>query len=165
MRRSKERLDLQKSLVGFLIGDVQYAVPISHVREIINPVPLVVFPHAPDFVAGVADYRGEVTTVIDLPSYLGQSKRGPARMLHRVKWVVVQAGDAPVSLVVDHVTDVFGTQGRALLPPPALAGTDHRGVLGVLNHGGTLTYVLDVARFETVNASLGPPPPISERAS
>lgn len=164
MRRSKERLDLQKSLVGFLVGDVQYAVPITHVREIINPVMLVAFPHAPEYVAGVADYRGEVTTVIDLARYLGQPGRTAGRAMPKMKWVVVQAGDSPVALVVDHVTDVFGTQGRALLPPPALAGREHRGVLGVLNHAGGLTYVLDVRRFESVNASLGPPPALSEKS-
>jgi chemotaxis signal transduction protein len=125
------------------------------VREIINPAPLVGFPHAPEFVAGVADYRGEVTTVIDLACYLGQ---GPSdRRSLKSKWVVVQAGDAPVALVVDHVTEVFGTHGRALLPPPALAGTDNRGVLGVLNYSGSLTYVIDVGRFEAVTASLRPP--------
>lgn len=161
MRRSKERLDLQKSLVGFLVGDVPYAVPITHVREIINPAPLVAFPHAPSFVAGVADYRGEVTTVIDLGRYLGQA-RGGGRLNQKEKWVVIQAGEAPVALVVDHVTDVFGTQGRALMPPPALTGNDHRGVLGVLSHDGTLTYVLDVGRFETLSASLGPPPSLVE---
>jgi chemotaxis signal transduction protein len=70
--------------------------------------------------------------------------------------VVIQAGDALVALVVDHVTDVFGTQGHALLPPPALTGSERRGVLGVLNHAGTLTYVVDVSRFEAVSASLRP---------
>lgn len=137
------------------MGDVSYAVPISHVREIINPAPLVAFPHAPEFVAGVADYRGEVTTVIDLGRYLGQPRA--ERRSYKAKWVVIQAGDAPVALVVDHVTDVFGTQGRALLPPPPLTGSDQRGVLGVLNHLGTLTYVVDVGRFEAVTASLRPP--------
>jgi purine-binding chemotaxis protein CheW len=155
MRRSKQRLDVQKSLVGFLVGDVSYAVPITHVREIINPAPLVGFPQAPDFVAGVADYRGEVTTVIDLACYLGQQRS--ERRGYKTKWVVIQSGNALVALVVDHVTDVFGTQGRALLPPPALAGSDHRGVLGVLNKAGTLTYVVDVGRFEAVSASLRAP--------
>lgn len=154
MRRSKQRLDVQKSLVGFLVGDVSYAVPISHVREIINPAPLVAFPSAPAFVAGVADYRGEVTTVIDLADYLGQPRS--ERRSYKTKWVVIQAGDALVALVVDHVTEVFGTQGRALLPTPPLAGNERRGILGVLNHGGALTYVVDIGRFEAVSASLRP---------
>jgi purine-binding chemotaxis protein CheW len=35
------RNDPSKSLVGFLVGDVQYAVPIANVREIANPLSMV----------------------------------------------------------------------------------------------------------------------------
>ena len=44
---SKARPDPQKSLVGFVVGDVAYAVPIADVREIVNPLLLTELPHAP----------------------------------------------------------------------------------------------------------------------
>ena len=43
----KARPDPQKSLVGFAVGDVSYAVPIGEVREIVNPLVLTELPHAP----------------------------------------------------------------------------------------------------------------------
>ena len=47
MKTTKGRADPQKSLVGFVVGDVAYAVPIAQVREIVNPLPLTVLPHSP----------------------------------------------------------------------------------------------------------------------
>ena len=62
----RQRHDPSKNLVGFIVGDVHYAVSIHRVREIANPLQLVALPKAPRAVTGVADYRGEVVPVIDL---------------------------------------------------------------------------------------------------
>lgn len=162
MRRSKERLDLQKSLVGFIVGDIAYAVPISHVREIINPIPLTPLPHAPAVVAGVADHRGEVVVVVDLRRQLGQPPAPTDPVTRRrAKWILVQTVQGAVGLAVDHVTDVFGTGGQALQVSPNVGGSEQRGFLGVLNHGQRLSYVLDVSRFEALAHSLRPPPLIN----
>ena len=66
MPRRKERPDPNKSLVGFVVGDVAYAVPIAQVQEIVAPLGLTELPHAPAAVAGVADHRGQVIPIVDL---------------------------------------------------------------------------------------------------
>jgi purine-binding chemotaxis protein CheW len=65
MAASKQRPDPRKSLVGFVVGDVAYAVPIAAVQEIVAPLPLTELPHSPDVVAGVADHRGQVMPIVD----------------------------------------------------------------------------------------------------
>jgi len=67
----RQRHDPSKSLVGFFVGNVHYAVPIGRVREISNPLEMVPLPHAPHAVIGVADYRGEVVPVVDLRMRFG----------------------------------------------------------------------------------------------
>ena len=52
--QSGRRNDRTKSLVGFMVGDIHYAVSIGRVREIINPLPIVELPHPPPTVIGVA---------------------------------------------------------------------------------------------------------------
>jgi purine-binding chemotaxis protein CheW len=157
------RHDPSKNLVGFVVGDVEYAVAIAHVKEIANPLPLVALPHAPRSVVGVADFRGEVVAVVDLRMRFGMPA---AAVTRKTKWIVVNVGgrapersdgstahtgltrapesahgpgSAPsgrlVALVVDAVTGVFGSGGSELRPAPTLGGGENaRGIAGVTTH-------------------------------
>jgi purine-binding chemotaxis protein CheW len=163
------RHDPSKSLVGFVVGDVEYAVAIACVKEIANPLGVVPLPHAPRSVIGVADYRGEVVSVVDLRTRFGLAAAATTR---KTKWIVIDVGGrvsdrdtspvatsaAPpppagaegrlVALVVDAVTGVFGTTGTELRPAPDLgAGEDARGIAGVTTNDSTLVFVLDATRF------------------
>jgi purine-binding chemotaxis protein CheW len=143
---SKARPDPQKSLVGFAVGDVSYAVPIADVREIVNPLLLTELPHAPAAVVGVADHRGDVIPVVDLRIRFGLK---PLADRQRAKWLLVHVEQRLIGLVVDRVLDVFGTSGAEIRPPPSLGGgEDARGILGVTTYDGALTFVLDVSRFD-----------------
>jgi len=152
MREKKERPDPNKSLVGFIVGDVSYAVPITAVKEIINPAVLTTLPHLPPAVAGVADHRGDVIVVVDLRARFGL---GVLQDQSRSRWVLVMVGGRTVGLIVDQVTEVFGTGGEQVRPAPPLgAGDDRRGLVGVISHDGALTFVLDVSRFEALTAAV-----------
>jgi len=148
----RQRPDPQKSLVGFLVGDVHYALDIGRVREIVNPLPVTPLPHTPAEVAGVADHRGEVVPIIDLRSRFGLPAAGAGRT---TKWILVRAGKHTVGLVVDGVTEVFGTGGEELRPTPDVGGRhDVRGISGVATHAGKLTFVLEASRFVEIVDSL-----------
>jgi purine-binding chemotaxis protein CheW len=153
MHGSKQRPDPEKSLVGFSVGTVNYAVPIVCVKEIINPVDVTRLPHAPNVVVGVADHRGEVIPVVDLRIRFGVKSQVDAR---RTKWILVDVGGVTLGLVVDRVTEVFGTGGVGLRPAPSLGGgEDERGIVGVTSHEGVMVFVLDLKRFEALAAGLG----------
>lgn len=146
MMGTKQRPDTQKSLVGFVVGDVAYAVPIVSVREIVNPIALTELPHAPPSVAGVADHRGEVVPIVDLRVRFGLPRLSDPR---RAKWILLDSEGRTFGLAVDRVTDVFGTGGAEIRRAPALGpGDDVRGISGVTTYDGTLTFVLDVSRFQ-----------------
>ena len=152
MARRKERPDPNKSLVGFVVGDVSYAVPIASVKEIVNPAPLTALPYLSAAVAGVADHRGDVIVVVDLRARFGLM---PSMDQGRTKWVLLAVGGRTVGLIVDHVTDVFGTGRDHIRPAPSLGGgEDVRGIAGVITHSGVLTFVLDVERLEALTAEV-----------
>lgn len=155
----RQRHDPTKNLVGFLVGDVAYAVRIETVREIVNPLDVVELPRAPIEVKGVASLRGDVVPVVDLRTRFGLPAPDSTR---RSKWIVVdvnrsQGAQGPpssstgsrfVALVVDSVTEVFGTGGEPIRPAPPLgAGDDVRGIEGVASHSYGLVFVLDVRAF------------------
>ncbi len=148
----KHRADPQKSLVGFTVGEVAYAVPIGSVKEIVNPLDVTALPHAPGAIAGVADHRGEVVAVIDLRRRFGLP---PIEHRARCKWILVDVAGRTVGLIVDGVTDVFGTGGAGFRPAPSLGGgEDERGIVGVTTHAGEMTFVLDLGRFESLVAAV-----------
>jgi purine-binding chemotaxis protein CheW len=168
---ARHRHDPSKDLVGFLVGDVMYAVRIEVVREIVNPLPVVELPRAPVTVKGVADYRGEVVPIVDLRERFGLE---PAQRSRRTKWIVLDTGPrrpgvasspsaanatsantgAPIryaALVVDAVTEVFGLAGGELRPAPPLGvGDEARGIEGVTTLGSRLVFVLDARSFGPV---------------
>ena len=57
-------------------------------------------------------------------------------------------GGSHAALVVDAVSDVFGTGGADVKPAPPLgAGDELRGIEGVTSYDGTLVFVLDARSF------------------
>lgn len=159
----RQRHDPTKNLVGFMVGDVAYAVRIEAVREIVNPLDVVELPRAPRSVRGVASFRGEVVPVIDLRIRFALPTGDSTR---KNKWIVIDVAARPkplphepalpkvagryVALVVDSVTEVFGTGGEEMRPAPALGVDDDvRGIEGVAPYGGRggMVFVLDVRAF------------------
>ncbi len=153
----RTRHDPSKDLVGFHVGDVMYAVRIEVVREIVNPLPVVDLPRAPNAVRGVADYRGEVVPVVDLRERFGLA---PVPASRKTKWIVLDVGvpgtrGQHAALVVDAVSDVFGLAGGELRPAPPLGiGDDARAIEGVTTHGTRLVFVLDAKAFRVETQAL-----------
>ena len=61
----KEREEIVQ-LVGFIVGDEEYAIPILNIQEIIKPIEYTRVPSVPDYVLGVFNLRGSVIPLIDL---------------------------------------------------------------------------------------------------
>ena len=169
MPEHRQRHDPSKTLVGFTVGEVRYAIAIGEVREICNPLPLVALPHAPPAVQGVTDYRGEVIPVIDLRQRFGLPAAEASR---RIKWIVVQVGAGLMAVVVDEMLGVFGTGGTGIRPAPPLGGGEHvRGIEGVTTHPLGLVFVVDVGSLRELAPALALPehvrgaPPQDESAS
>jgi len=161
MPQHRHRHDPSKTLVGFTVGGVHYAIAIGGVREICNPKPLVALPHAPPSVNGVTDYRGEVIPVIDLRVRFGLP---PLDGGLRQKWIVVDVGGSAVALVVDQTFGVFGTAGAGLRPAPPLgAGEQARGIEGVATHGDAMVFVLDLRTFREIAARVELPDGAGDR--
>jgi purine-binding chemotaxis protein CheW len=158
---TRYRTDQAKNLVSFLVGDVRYAVDIHLVREIVNPLPFVALPHAPEEVCGVADHRGEVLPIVDLRVRFGLP---PVEATRRTKWIIVRLPRQlqAVALVVDAVTDVFGASANDQRSVPELSrGRDRRGIANVYSHEGSLVFVVDpyvvAAAAREIDTSSMPP--------
>jgi purine-binding chemotaxis protein CheW len=136
-----------QSLVGFVVGSVNYAVSTHAVREITPPSQLTELPHLPHGVCGVFDHRGRVIPVIDLRLSFGVPVDETDR---RAKWIVVEVRERWVGLAVDRVTGVFQVEFDSMRPVPKLGPpVEPRNLLGVVTHGRALSFVLDIDAFHT----------------
>lgn len=87
------------------LGTHTFALPVSAVREVlqqpvISPVPL-----APELLAGMVLFRGEVLPVFETGSLLGAGKPPAAR----ARVVVVQHNSVFAGLAADHASITAGT--------------------------------------------------------
>jgi purine-binding chemotaxis protein CheW len=116
-------------LCAFRVGDEEYVIDLRRIREIVQPLPVTPVPHAPEFVEGVIDLRGEVVPLVDVRRRLGLPPRSTGA---RPKMLIVNLAGRALALLVDGVTEVVRIPRSAIGPPPALlAAGRQRLFLGV----------------------------------
>ena len=72
-------------------------------REIIKPTQITRIPNAPDFVEGVINLRGQITTIINLRKRFGLEPK-PIDINTRI--IVVEYNNAVIGMMVDTVNEV-----------------------------------------------------------
>lgn len=136
---------LAKDLIRIEVGAVMYAIEVTRVREIVNPLSLIELPRERAFLLGVSDYREQVVPVVDLRRFFGLQTQETSR---KTKWVIVEAGDGLVAIVVDAVLDVFCSAENRQRSVPLLDERQHeRGITSAYTHGDQLVFRLDVDRI------------------
>ncbi|HIH69109.1 chemotaxis protein CheW [Methermicoccus shengliensis] len=90
-------------VIVFNLGDERYGVDISQVREIIRPTQITRIPNAPDFVEGVINLRGQITTIINLRKRFGMQ---PKEIDNDTRIIVVENENAVIGMMVDTVNEV-----------------------------------------------------------
>ena len=139
--------------IVFQLAGTDFAVPISRVREIGRGMVVQPLPNVPDWLLGVANIRGDVTSMVDLVTFLGMERTAPGEHT-----MVVHGADGgfTTGLIVDRI------RGIRPLAPDAVAlattnlgdrlrqGGDNRVVQflrGVTEQDGRLLAILDMDRL------------------
>jgi chemotaxis signal transduction protein len=88
--------------VEFQIGKSHYGIGIQYVREIIEPLPVTVLPHAHPYIEGIIQLRGEVLPVIDL----GKVTNDVNEEAEESKFIVSELSDTTVVFRVTTVVQI-----------------------------------------------------------
>jgi purine-binding chemotaxis protein CheW len=154
-------------LLAIRVADLEFALELAAVKEVIRPPALVRVPNLPPFVAGVINFRGVAIPVIDLrskfqvapverktadaasPSAEGESRIAPQRLVicavrssaDRVTEEPAGAADKVVAFEVDEASEIVRVQRAAVLP--AADGALRSVVAGVVPHRDRLLVWLD----------------------
>ncbi|HKI50021.1 MAG TPA: chemotaxis protein CheW [Desulfobacteria bacterium] len=103
----------------FYLGDTMYTMKCDRVREVAPIVKLKEVPHAPDYVAGLFNYRGVIVPVIDLRRLI-QGEPCEIRMSTRIILVdYVKEDNTPyiLGLMAERVTETARREENAFVAP------------------------------------------------
>ncbi len=133
-------------VVGFYLGEDEYALNINCVREIQAMTDIRKVPKAPQFVEGVINLRGHIVPIIDL-----RKRFDLASSLSKAsdKILIVELDKNLVGMIVDNVSEVmrFYTDEIEKTPPMFSANIDSQYIQGVAKMDEKLIILLNVVRL------------------
>jgi purine-binding chemotaxis protein CheW len=133
-------------VVGFYIGEDEYAVHINKVCEISPMIEIRKIPKSPPFVEGVINLRGGIVPVIDLRKRFDLAVN---ENLASAKILIVELGINQVGMIVDNVSEVmrFYQDEIEKTPPMFSASIDSQYIQGVAKLNEKLIILLDVEKL------------------
>lgn len=116
-RGAKQLQGSTLEIIAFHLGDQQFCIKTTSIREIRGWAAATPLPHSPPDVIGVMNLRGSVIPIIDLAARLGVRSTVDTS---RAAIVVAEVGRSVVGLVVDQVSDILSIRCEQIQPVPDL---------------------------------------------
>ncbi len=128
-------------LVGFIIGDEEYAIPILSIQEIIKPLEYTRVPQVPPYVLGVFNLRGDVIPLIDLRRKFKLESRNET---NETRYIVIKNDDNIAGFVIDRLTEAIRIKRSRIDPPPETIISDTGLVYGIGKRDENMLTVLKI---------------------
>jgi len=128
-------------LVGFVIGDEEYAIPILNIVEIIKPIEFTRVPSVPEYVLGVFNIRGSVIPLIDLRrkfSLPSMSNTADTR------YIVMKGIDNTAGFVIDRLTEAIRINKNRIDPAPESLSGEKGMIEGIGKRDDSMLTILKV---------------------
>lgn len=138
------QLDNIVQLVGFMIGEEEYAIPILAIQEIIKPFRWTRVPQVPKYVLGVFNLRGSVIPLIDLRTKFGLA---PKNHGDETRFIVMRHGDDVAGFVIDRLTMAIRIKKEDIAPAPETVDGDDTMIDGVGKQEGKIITILKVNKL------------------
>jgi purine-binding chemotaxis protein CheW len=94
-------------VVEFELGGELYAMDIMLAREIVEMMPITPLPKSPDYIAGIMNLRGEITTILSINTLLGIKDHEVSSVQKIIVLVPEVANGSNVGIIVDDVHSVI----------------------------------------------------------
>ncbi|MBF0291856.1 MAG: purine-binding chemotaxis protein CheW [Nitrospinae bacterium] len=126
----------------FVLGDEEYGIDITKVKEIIGVMGVTHIPRTPPFIKGVINLRGKVIPIVDLRLKFGMEEIPHTR---ETVFIVVEESGMLMGVVVDTVREVLNIHEAEIEPPPQF-GTklNTEFILGMGKVQGKVKILLDI---------------------
>ncbi len=137
-------LDEVVQLVGFVVGDEEYSVPILSIQEIIKPIEWTRVPQTPAYVLGVFNLRGSVIPLIDLRAKFGL---GSINHTDDTRFIVIRHEEEVAGFVIDRLTEAIRLKKTAIGPAPETALDSESMIEGVGKQEDRILTILKVHKL------------------
>ena len=132
-------------LVGFRLGNEEYGVEITKVREIMLMSEITQIPEMPAYIKGLINIRGTVIPVIDLRVRFGLVA---GELTGESRTIVLSVDDKMIGVIVDAVTEVLRiTHDQIAPPPPTVAGLGREYLTGLIKLEDRLLILLNIDKI------------------
>lgn len=131
-----------RQFVKFSVGNQDFCVDISLVREISKIQQMLDVPNTPSFIEGLTNLRGNVLTIYNLRKRLGMEDR---EFDENSKIIIVNYDDIQVGFTVDAVSEIIKVDDADVEgTPSSIPGIDKRFLSGVVKVGEKLILILNL---------------------
>lgn len=138
---NKEHDEDITQLVGFIVGDEEYAIPILNIQEIIKPIEYTRIPSTPEYVLGAFNLRGNVIPLIDLRKKFHLSSRSQN---DETRYIVMKEGDNIAGFVIDKLTEAIRLKESQIEPAPETLSREKGMISGIGKRADSILTILKV---------------------
>lgn len=138
-QKADQELQEEIQVIGFEIGDEEFAIPILNVLEIVKPIEYTRVPRAPDYVLGVFNLRGNVFPLIDLRLKFNMP---PIKMGKYTCYLLVKHGDRIAGFAIDRLSQALKFKESEIDPIPDGIGKKEELMQGVGKKGNRIITII-----------------------
>ncbi|PAF41980.1 chemotaxis protein CheW [Helicobacter sp. 11S03491-1] len=137
----QEEIEDILQVIGFIVGNEEFAVPILNVIEIVKPIEYTRVPGTPNYVLGVFNLRGNVFPLINLRLKFGIPA---AKQDKDTRYLVVRHHDEIAGFVIDKLTEAIRIKNSDIDPVPETLVEQDNPVYGVGKREDKLVTILKI---------------------
>jgi purine-binding chemotaxis protein CheW len=138
------KIDEVIQLVGFIVGDEEFSVPILSIQEIIKPISWTRVPQTPTYILGVFNLRGSVIPLIDLRSRFGLETQ---KHTEETRFIVMKNNDDVAGFVIDRLTEAIRLPKKDVGPAPDTINEEESMIDGVGKQADRIITILKVGKL------------------
>lgn len=142
--KSKSGSGQNLQLTTFKVHQRLYGIDVREVQEIVKPMSITPVPHAPAYVLGLINLRGQIATAVGISELFGLALNERSEMLN----IICHLGQSLIALQVDEIGDVVDVRGEDFEGPPSVLPEKIRSLLyGIYKTKEGLLSVIDLKKL------------------
>nr|WP_319537588.1 chemotaxis protein CheW [uncultured Methanospirillum sp.] len=132
-RKAISETEEEIQIVEFLLGNDKFAINLFDVKEIVEYTRITPLPGSGQYIKGIIDLRGEITTIIDLKAKMSITSSTATLEQSRIIVIDSSVTKGKTGILVDDVTTVLSIR-ESQIDKKINEGTDSQYILGIIKH-------------------------------